>query len=222
MLMNCHNQLSKQQTLLLVTSVAAISLFAYHSYTIISRYMKYEILATSTILQNESLPYPVVHLQMDSHRNPNIGVPFPDIGFAPLLNNEPLPDWAFAIFAGRIDEGIFQAYISLNVVDPKNYEVVKNHSVSWPLREHYATGYRNSGLMVVAFIDTTNFIETLDGIFLQISNVALDPNGFSVIRGVPENFQLFPCEAITIEIALLCSLNFETTRPIILENFVWI
>lgn len=87
---NFRYQLTTKHVLLLVASLIAGSLFAFHSYTIISRHLEREILQVYKVILNDSLPLPIVTLQLDSFRNPS-SVRHPvKMGFNAYLNRLPL------------------------------------------------------------------------------------------------------------------------------------
>lgn len=208
-MLKVRSQQTKQHALLLVASAVAIALFIYHSYTIISRRLRREILQVHKAVLNESLPMPIVTVQLDSHRMPNSSRSIVKIRYEAFLNKKRLPKWAFSTSYGSDEEIEFgrQDNILVNVVPPEDYLYAKKLG-QWPLRMHYANGRRESGFQIIGYINSiANFTETRedgdeDVIMLKIRNFAFDSVGGTDTKNLPGYFQLFPCDDISIAIRL--------------------
>lgn len=124
--------LTKQQALLLSISIIATGLFFYHSSTILSRFLKFEIIQTSNAFYNESLPLPVIRITLNTERHENSSRPFATIRYTATVDNEALPEWAFNRSSARVDKHLLQDYLDVNIVSARNYEYVKKHG-GWPL-----------------------------------------------------------------------------------------
>lgn len=77
----------------------------------------------------------------------------------------------------------------------------------WPLRIDYATGDRANGFTLEGYINASNFIEKSangekDIIKLQVITFEDDPNGLNEMQGIPEYFELIPCDDVAIAINL--------------------
>lgn len=173
----CH--LSKQQTFLLATSVVAMLMFIYHSYTIIRRHLRYEILVVHKVLFNESLPMPIISMVLASQRNANSSTPFANIRFSATFNSEPLPKWAYLNYSELVPSVLWQQIIELNIVSIDNYDYVKNNSNLWPLRVHDASWNGRSGFSVTGRINASNFV---DSEFLSGSLSDLDDKDIILVR----------------------------------------
>lgn len=131
-MVNLPCNLIKQQALLLAITIIAICLFFYHSSTILSRFLKYEIIQTSNTFFNDSLPLPVIRLTFNSEWHENSSRPFVTIRYTAALDNMALPEWGFNRSSARVDKHLLQDYFDVNVVNAKNYEYVKRQG-GWPL-----------------------------------------------------------------------------------------
>lgn len=196
----------KQKAHFAILFIIATSLFFFHSYAVVSRFLKFEILEVHKSLYNESLPLPLVALIIDSQRNFNNGRPFLEMHrFESYLNQHPIANWAITTeryeYANKL-----QQYFFLNVVNASNYEHAKG-IVNWPLRTHFVTGERDNGFKIDAFINTSSFIEerennSKDKIMLKIISFDTDPNDLTDTQGIPEYFELLPCDDVSIAISL--------------------
>lgn len=97
-----------EKRVLLFIFVVATSLFAFHAFTIFSRFSKYEILEIHKIVSNKSLPLPMVVLQLESMRHPNSTRAHAHMLFNVSLNLEPLPLWAYVNESIRVDDTLWQ------------------------------------------------------------------------------------------------------------------
>lgn len=86
---------SQQQLLSFAVLLIAGAVFLYHSFTIINRHFEHEILEVHKVINNDSLPMPIVEVRFDSYRESNQSRPFAEMWYRALLNQEPLPDWAY-------------------------------------------------------------------------------------------------------------------------------
>lgn len=81
-------RLTSKHTFFVVIFLIATALCIYHSYTVIYRHVKYEILEIRRVVYNESLPMPIVTLQLDSYRN------LPIIALGALFENVCFLRWS--------------------------------------------------------------------------------------------------------------------------------
>lgn len=103
---------------------ATTAIFFYHSYTIISRFLKFEILELHEVIYNESLPMPLVAIYLESWRNANSSSPFAEMRNEAYLNRKPVPSWAIVESHDRYP-GYLRDSFKLNVVSADNYEYAK-------------------------------------------------------------------------------------------------
>lgn len=197
----------KKLNLIALFSLATV-LFLVHSYTVFHRYLKFETVETRKFVYSQSLQMPVVKLQIISKRVANSSREFlPIPQFSTFLNRQPIPLWSFYTTKNHFSDNIFY-YLVINAVNAKNYEKVKNQeNHSWPLRIDYATGDMDSGITIIFYVNNSHFFDKqsnldMDKILLKIITFDADPNDLTDTIGVPEVFQLMPCDDLSIAISL--------------------
>lgn len=189
-----------------VLFTTATACFLVHSYVVVSRFFKFEILEIHKVLYNQSLPLPLISLTLASKRNTKSSQPFLDVyKFEALLNRKPIPSWAY-VHERYMSNVKLQNNLYINVVNASNYAHVKALEV-WPLRSGYVTGERDNGFAISVYFNASNFVEEKkdgdkDKIMLQIISFDIDPNELTDTIGVPENLLLLPCHDVSIAVRL--------------------
>lgn len=138
--------------------IIATTGFSYHSYTVICRYVKVEILQIRKFVYNETLPMPIVRLLVESRRNISSRHPFLEVqSFQATFKHNLIPEWALYNETFRTATKL-QQYIFFNAVKDSFFEEAKTFSwSSWPLRTDYVTGGRDNGLALYFYINSSNY-----------------------------------------------------------------
>src|SRR5271154_6912350 len=87
-----------QRIFFIIAIVLILSLYLYHASIIIRRYLQYEILQSRVIIFNESLPMPIVSLNLNSDRDVKRNHSLVTMNFTASLRGHPLPPWAYTVF----------------------------------------------------------------------------------------------------------------------------
>lgn len=207
----CQNRHLQQNIHLLVIFAAATGLFLFHSYTIVQRFANFETLILLKTVYNDSLPMPIVSLTLRSWRHVNSSRPHPQIRFDVLINRQPIDPLALVREHFQMQllswmKELWEDSVYVNVVNESNYEYAKARSI-WPLSVRYATGDRNMGFTIMAFVNASNFIEVqengdYDWIRLRIISIDDDPNPLAHTKGIPQFFDVLPCNDMSIAVTL--------------------
>lgn len=196
---------SCKQLLYIVTFTMSTAVFFFHCYKIISRHFKYEIFEIHKLVYNDSLPMPLVKLELNSQRSLNNSCPYAEMSLEASMDRNPVPNWAIWTIHSRT-KGWWADTIIVNAVKPSNYDVVKSLG-QWPLRTKYATGKKDSGFRIYGYLNATNFIDNQknregDSITMRLFSFDADPNDLTTTRGITEYFELLPCDDLSIAIRL--------------------
>lgn len=167
--------------------------------------MKHEILEIRKIVDNESLPMPIIQMIFDSFRHQNSNLPFTEMRFSAYFNDKLVPDWAY-VNGSFLSDVLREDYIIVNVVDANNYDDVKKQS-KWPLRTNYSTGAKKFGYLIEGSFDASSYTELQengdeDTLMAMIISFDVEPTDSVNTKGVPEYFQLRPCDELSISINL--------------------
>lgn len=198
---------------LICWTVYAVStiLFFLHAYATTVRFLQKDIQQIVTPFRNESLPMPLVKLQLDSLRKNLIdgnSLPKALMTFDFALDNEIIPAWAYVeVHALRQHYGLVN---QIHLAGLKNFQEYENKNFTfddakkfWPLKSSVAEA---GGIIIRGTFDATNFIgsgaegEEQDYISAKVSSFETDSPSSSTI-GLP-NYQLLPCEELQIAISL--------------------
>lgn len=114
------------------------------------RYLANEVQQIVTTVRNESLPLPVVKLQVDNHRRDLSAKKIVEVEFDAHLNRKRLPIWSF-VTGYASDVGYSPQWITTNVVN-WDYLAYENLSVeavksAWPLKTQSSMSFPN-GLII--------------------------------------------------------------------------
>lgn len=197
--------LSFKKAVYSIIFIISTAVFLFHAYIIIIRHLKYEILEIHKVIYNDSLPMPVVSMSFESMRNLNNSFPFAEMSYKATIDKNSVPDWAISHIHDRSQNWLIDA-VMVNAVAPANYEIAKSLG-EWPLRVHYATGKKESGFKIYGSLNTSNFIGNQpnregDRIKVAILSFDSDTNDLMNTYGVPEYFELLPCDELSITISL--------------------
>lgn len=193
--------------------IASIILFFIHSYVTVARFLEHDVQRIVTTFKNDSLPMPIVMMQLESVRKKlpdKNSPPLVQIQFDLSLDNQLFPQWALVerrstfqhyLAANLIDYQYLTEYFKQsNITDVKaNRDVFEN---AWPLKS-----YLNffGGIAIQGKLNASQFIEAStsnegDFILAKIASFDTDSPSVSAV-GLPY-YQLLPCEELQLAIAL--------------------